>query len=61
MMCWTSSLGANNTRTLDPQHCDAVPNMNTSITLPNEKHLTKNTEILLTPALNFKLLLAERW
>jgi len=39
-MGWTSSLGANNTGTLNTQHCDAVPNTNTSITLPNEHHLS---------------------
>jgi len=40
MMGCTSSLGTNNTGTLNPQHCEDVPNMNTSITLPNENHLS---------------------
>jgi len=36
----TSSLSENNTGTLNSQHCEVVPNMNTSITLPNENHLS---------------------
>jgi len=40
MMGWTSSLAANITGTLIPQHCEAFPNVNTSITLPSKNHLS---------------------